>query len=316
MSELCALAALVTLVCFTALLATGASRIVLALLKKRREPTRAEALLLALLPSLVLVTALLASQIPLNKTLDHRLHQWVSEVAISLRVHKMLHSANILLLFFLSGRGIYTLLWLGRVQASLRTLKRLASPDVSLGGVVVRVLAMEKPRCFTVGGLRPTIFVSEGMLAALSVPQQGAMLAHEQAHCRHKDSAWALTLHAFYSLFFLPGSGVLLTVWEETIERACDVAAAQQIGSSYAVAEALVHVGGLTQVQDSTFLGSLAFGAKPSHLEARVNALLTYDPTSTPPTNRLLGVVVGLILVSLLIVIPALAHLAELFAYH
>jgi beta-lactamase regulating signal transducer with metallopeptidase domain len=175
---------------------------------------------------------------------------------------------------------------------------------------------MEKPRCFTVGGLRPTIFVSEGMLAALSASQQDAMLAHEQAHCRHKDSAWALALHTLYSLFFLPGSGVLLTAWEETIERACDLAAAQQVGSPYTVAEALVHVGSLTQVQDSTFLERLAFGAKPSRLEARVNALLTYDPTCIPPKAHPVAVVVGFILVAPMIVIPALAHLVELFVYH
>lgn len=316
MSELCTLTALGALACFTALLATGAARVVLALLKRRREPTRTEALLLALLAPLVLLTALVASQIPLSEALHHQLHHWIEGITISVRAHQLLHSANILLLLMLCGRGIYTLLWWGRVQASTRLLKKLAAPEVLLSGVIVRVLAMEKPRCFTVGGVRPTIFVSEGMLAAVPEAQREAMLAHEQAHCNHKDSVWTLALHAFYNLFLLPGSGALLSAWEDAAERACDLVAAQRVGSVCTVAEALVRVGSLAQGQDSGPLGSLAFGAKPGHLEARVKTLLAYDPTRLPPTARPLGVVVGLILVALLIVTPALAHLAELFAYH
>ncbi len=316
MSELCTFTALGALACLTALLATGAARVVLALLKRRREPTRTEAQLLALLAPLVLLTALVASQIPLSESLHQQLHHWIEGITISVQAHQILHSANILLLLLLGGRGIYTLVWWGRVQASTRLLKKLASPEVSLSGVAVRILAMEKPRCFTVGGLRPTVFVSEGMLTVLPEAQQEAMLAHEQAHCNHNDSCWTLALHTFYNLFFLPGSGALLTAWEEAAERACDLVAAKQIGSACTVAEALVRVGSLALVRDSGPLGSLAFGAKPGHLEARVNALLAYDPTQLPPTARPLGVVVGLILVALLIVTPALAHLAELFAYH
>ena len=75
-----------------------------------------------------------------------------------------------------------------------------------------------------------------------------------------------------------------------------------------------MRVGSLSQCYSVT--GSMAFGARPGHLEERVHALLTYDPAQTPPPTRPLGIAVGLIALSLLIVTPVLTHLAEIFAYH
>lgn len=314
MPELCGLVAVGALACLTALLATGAARSVLAVLRRRREPTWCEALLLALLPLLALVAALLAPYLPLSAALHDELHYWMSAVTAHQVAHQVLHSANTLLLLLLGGRVLYTIFWWARAQTSAQALKRLAAPAHSLDGIAVRTLATQTPHCFTVGVLHPAIYVSAGLLETLSAPQRAAMLAHEQAHVRHYDGFWALLLRSFYSLLFLPGSGTLLTAWEAAAERACDVAAAQKVGSACLVAEALVQVGSIPR--STPLVGSLAFGAKPGQLEARVNALLVYDPMQTPPSARWLGMALCLILAMLLIVVPVLAHIAELFAYH
>lgn len=314
MPEMCGLVAVGALACITALFATGAARVVLAVLQWRRQPTRRDALLLALLPPLALIAALLAPYLSLGDALHDELHLWMLAVTTHHAAHRVLHSANTLLLLVLGGRVLYTIFWWARAQTSAQILKRLASPEHSLDGVTVRMLATPTPHCFTVGVLRPAIYLSAGLLETLSVPQRTAMLAHEQAHVHHRDGFWTLLFRSFYSLLLLPGSGTLLTTWEAAAEQACDVAAIRKVGSACLVAEALVQVG---CIQSSAHLvGSLAFGAKPGQLEARVNVLLAHDPARAAPSARPLCMILGLILTALLIVVPVLAHLAELFAYH
>lgn len=314
MPELCGLVAVGALACLTALLATGAARVVLALLQRRREPTRREALLLALLPPLALIAALLAPYLHVSEVLHDELHHWMSAVTAHQGAHRVLHSANTLLLLLLGGRVLYTIFWWARAQTSAQALKRIAAQEQCLSGVWVRTLATQTPHCFTVGVLRPAVYISEGLLETLSTSQCAAVLAHEQAHVRHYDGFWALLLRSFYSLLFLPGSGTLLTTWEAAAERACDLAATRKVGSACLVAEALVQVGSVPR--SAPLVGSLAFGAKQGQLEARVNALLAYDPAQKTPTARVLIVTLSLILAVLLFVVPVLAHLAELFAYH
>ena len=146
-----------------------------------------------------------------------------------------------------------------------RTLRRVA-PAASAAGV--RILGIDRPVAATVGLLRPAVFLSRGLLCALSPGQQEAVTAHEAAHRRRRDPL-RLALARIGGRFHLPASRrALCGELELAVERAADEAAARTVGDRITVAETLLAVARMRPVPAP---GS-GFTADP--LEARVQALL------------------------------------------
>jgi Zn-dependent protease with chaperone function len=110
--------------------------------------------------------------------------------------------------------------------------------DVPTGAVV---LATETPLCVLVGVLRPVVVLSEGLVAGLPAPSLLAVLRHEQAHARRRDTLVRLVARVS-TLFVLPSVRArLLEALELAAEQSCDEAAAASLGRM-SVADAILRV--------------------------------------------------------------------------
>lgn len=167
------------------------------------------------------------------------------------------------------GRTALTHLRDGRLAAAL-----VRSSRPSTFGPDVRLLDQREPIALTVGVLRPTVLLSTGLIAAVSAQALPIIIAHERAHVRRRDTAWALVDSLAGAMLPAKVRRRLLRDVALAREQACDLAAARDEGS-LRVAASLTEVARLG-------LGQPAFGmsAGAASLEARVVHLL--DPPSVP----------------------------------
>ena len=132
-----------------------------------------------------------------------------------------------------------------------------------------RVLPMEEPQVFVAGILRPEIYVSEGLLSAFDREILEPVLAHEQAHVRHHDPLRRLIGSACL-LFYVPGIGRSVSrLLARAQEIRADSEAADQIGDSTKVAEALVRLARLRLAWSASIC---EFGS--GDLEVRIRHIL------------------------------------------
>jgi len=135
---------------------------------------------------------------------------------------------------------------------ALRTSRELARlprvrvpPDLVLtaqcaGIDRIAYVRAKTPVAFCVGLVRPTVFVTEGAVAALSEPELLAVLHHEADHARRHEPAWRAARDAAADVFiFLP----IIRWWSARqivrSELRADSAAEQMVGRS-ALAGALL----------------------------------------------------------------------------
>lgn len=155
-----------------------------------------------------------------------------------------------------------------------RTLRRLASAGGPEGS---RILETQRPVAVTAGLLRPAMYLSRGLLGALTPEQVAVVGAHEAAHRRRGDPL-RLALGRLGTRLHLPGIGrALNSELSLAAERAADEAAARRLGDRAAVAEALVAVARLRPRNEQ----AVAFAADP--VELRVRALLADAPAPYRP---------------------------------
>ncbi|MBC7544958.1 MAG: M56 family metallopeptidase [Candidatus Sericytochromatia bacterium] len=182
----------------------------------------------------------------------------------------------------------------GHTRGRLRLLEKVGMPHgeaairqmLTASGLdwpgKVNVVDFSLPICFVHGILRPHLVVSTAVLDGLAERDVQAMVAHELAHVTRRDNLWRIIGHLAL-LGHLPGLGRrAFRDWALAVEVACDTAAARHVGSSVAVAEALVHFQRrITQVgpADGTLPLEVAFHGSAG-LETRVRVLLA------PPTAR------------------------------
>ena len=150
------------------------------------------------------------------------------------------------------------------------------------------------------GGRRPTIVVSRGLLACLEDEEVEAVLGHEIAHLRQGDHLlnWCALLGRSV-LFYLPPWSVGWRVWGEARERRADRLAVSYTGKPLALAAALIKVwrsapGRLVPVTGTGFL------ERAGSLEARVRRLVETGPPARPAWRSSLSA--GLLLASFLFV--------------
>lgn len=286
--------------------------------RRAHLPSAAEAAWCAGLPLLALLLLPLSAVAPHPApALDapHRLwHDWQQDLHAIPWTHAALHAANYLLLL-LAAAGVVRLAFaLARMHAFAASIRRTATPDpASVAGVPLYQIASTRPLCFTMGPLRPAIYLTTGLREQLSPRECEAMLAHEAAHVHRQDGLVRLFHSLFYALFPLPGARLLLADWHHAAERACDAAAAARIGSATDVATALIRAAQAVSQSAGHVPESACFVALDDDIEGRVAALLAPSSAGArgcPPRVVLAG------LGSLGAASLWFSHAVELFVRH
>ncbi len=166
-----------------------------------------------------------------------------------------------------AARAIAELHRASRWAARLRVHGR---GDAVLGA---SVLPTGAPLCLLAGIFRPTLFLSEGLLAQMGPEQIAIILHHERAHAARRDILARLAARAG-SVFLWPSARAhLLEALELAAEQSCDEAAASRVGDRLQVAEAILKVERLLQNAASRLSPlTVAFGG--DGVPQRVSALL------------------------------------------
>ena len=150
-----------------------------------------------------------------------------------------------------------------------------------VGVRVPRIRLLETPRAIAcvAGIVHPTLYLSQGMVAALARRELEALVAHELAHLRHQDNllAW-LDVIVFRTFAFV---SPLRTAWEESLaerEEFADSVAAHATGRPKALASALLKVAALPGPAEGTLVGAAGFASHGERLERRIDRLLAAAP--------------------------------------
>jgi Zn-dependent protease with chaperone function len=166
-------------------------------------------------------------------------------------------------------------------QAS-RACRQLAGPDRLV------ITRDDRPAAYAVPSRAGAIVVSTGMLALLSAPERQALLAHEEAHLRHRHAVYVLLadLAAAANPLLRPLAGRVRLA----VELHADQDAAAEIGDHRAVARALARASLAVSAAGPGPHGSLAMGQTDAC--ARIRAL-----TEPPRRRRSWAVAAALILI-------------------
>jgi Zn-dependent protease with chaperone function len=125
-----------------------------------------------------------------------------------------------------------------RTPAAGEPLHR-AAVEAGLDPRRVRVVDGLPAPAFTVGWLRPTVYVAAALPRALAADEVAAVLAHERAHCRRRDPLrLSLMRFAARALFWLPALRRLADAFADEVELRADALAGRHRRA--ALARALV----------------------------------------------------------------------------
>jgi Zn-dependent protease with chaperone function len=193
----------------------------------------------------------------------------------------------------IAGSRIAVDLW--RSRQLTRAFRDLA-PATSRG---YSVLPIERPQAIVLGLVQPRVYLSQGLLEAVTGDELAVVLAHEQAHVERREPL-RRALTSVGLLFHLPGIARLIEQeLTRTQEITADAAAARLVGDPMHVAEALVRFGRFRSA------GPAAVEFSSGHLESRVRELLDPRPHVAGPSRPILVVILAVLcVVSLLAAHP------------
>jgi Zn-dependent protease with chaperone function len=156
------------------------------------------------------------------------------------------------------------------LTATIRRTLRVARQwrQLSEAGAHYRILPTLMPMACAIGFLRPTIYLSRGLLDGLSPAAIAVITAHEQAHVKRADNFW-LTVIRIGCLFWI-GRDQLIDDIELAHDQACDRAAANDLGDALLVADTLVRCRQLANPPALATTSNFLRG----HIAARVQAVL------------------------------------------
>ncbi|HEX6041909.1 M56 family metallopeptidase [Longimicrobium sp.] len=170
-----------------------------------------------------------------------------------------------------------------------------AAGEAGVDPGMLHVVAGLPTPAFTIGLLRPRIYIARALAETLTGPQLAAVLAHEGAHGARRDPMRLMLLRFLTCmLFWIPALRRLAAdVADEAEVQADDVAAA---GQPLVLASAIV---ALARSGPGAIPRAAVGFQRPELLERRVRRLLGQDPLpSTHLTRRsLFGASVALVLV-------------------
>lgn len=174
-----------------------------------------------------------------------------------------------------------------RVRQTLVTMLRLSRRSGHADNRL-HVVDVEQPLAFACGIGRGHVVLSQSLLDRLDAMQLRVVLAHEQAHLKHRDVFWRL-IAVFLSGIHLPGvRRRLLRDQELALEQRCDFVAAAAVGCPVIVAEAIVAVEKIFRHHAIQRM-PLSMAFLSDFVPERVQALLSPDRESTSYLGSLLG---------------------------
>lgn len=105
----------------------------------------------------------------------------------------------------------------------------------------IKILASEEPLAFTSGLLRPTIYLSEGLIKVLTAGELEAVILHEYAHVKRRDNLAIFSMLFLRDfLFMLPLAHFLFRVYIREKENAADDFVSQAMSEPSSLASALL----------------------------------------------------------------------------
>jgi Zn-dependent protease with chaperone function len=183
----------------------------------------------------------------------------------------------------------------GRTRRWLRTARESTLVTADTGDTTIRAFEMDadRPLMALVGVLHPRLFVTRGLIAALSEEELAACVAHETGHSHAWDNLKRLAMRACPdALFFTNAARELERRWASASEHAADqVAGHSGAAARCALASALVKVARLIPADPrvrepiSTLVGG-------GEIASRVRRLLD-DASPSPGGSRTRVVWIG-----------------------
>jgi len=173
----------------------------------------------------------------------------------------------------------------------------------------IHLVRQNAPVAFTLGLLKPKIYLSSGMMEVLSTDEIVAVLCHEWAHILRRDNLWNWTVRLLRDLlFFLPGNHVL---WQSMIasqDEACDAMAAEMTHEPLTLARALVKVAAAWGSHKRPIKLAVAspFALAQASPRLRVEQMIRISDASLAGADRSVGAYVLAGVLLLLSVLPAL----------
>jgi Zn-dependent protease with chaperone function len=194
--------------------------------------------------------------------------------------------------------GLWGVICLGlqlrQVQRTLSNINRY--PQQSLDGLTVRWLAIDFPYCAQVGFWRSQLMMTQGLLDLLSAEQLSAVLAHEKAHEKYRDTFWFIWLNCLRMMSMaLPYTERL---WQELLllrEMRADRLATQTTDPLLLAESLLLIAQAIHRLEPFEFgaVASVPFHeAQPNRLSDRIDALLLPKEIGVGGTRWLLIVLV------------------------
>ena len=184
-----------------------------------------------------------------------------------------------------------------------RLCDQLTMMGVEQGGYII--LDDNQPMAFTLGWLRPRIFISRAMQNACSATEIDCILQHEAAHRERRDNLRLLASRVLTAPLPHRWTRCALDDLKLCCEQACDIRPASML-SRESVAAALIAV---TRLQQHTApVGSLAFSG--NHTRQRILALL--DEPQTPLANEKLFAAAAVTVLIILSIVNPLHRAVEL----
>jgi hypothetical protein len=159
--------------------------------------------------------------------------------------------------------------WTGARRQSARIAALTA---LSRGKGLLRVLDDVRPMAFATGGRAPHIYLSRGLLDALTPREQRMVVAHEAAHLRQRDLTAGRLLETLLVLHPGPCADRLRELWRDATEVRADEQVARRFGRTE-TAELLLRLARSMQPAPV----ATAFGG--GHLGLRIHALLQDAPS-------------------------------------
>lgn len=211
----------------------------------------------------------------------------------------------LLVLSWTSWKFVRMATQLYRASRCAARLKAQGPIDTELGATV---LPTETPICLLAGLARPTLLLSQGLLAGMDPGQVAILLHHERAHAARHDILSRL-LARLGTVFMWPSPrSRLLAALELAAEQCCDEAAGSRVGDRLQVAATILQVERLLQAAGPR-LAPLAAAFGGDTVPQRVSALLEARKHS----GNLAGLIAGLIftLCAILASSGPLHHLTE-----
>lgn len=168
-------------------------------------------------------------------------------------------------------------------QAWLSQQKIATYPEQIIQGKIVRFLNIDLPYIAQIGFWQPQLVVSQGLLNILDESQLKAVLAHEQAHLRYRDT------FCFFWLGWLRACTSWLinteNLWEELLllrEIRADLEAAKTV-DALILAESLLTVARTSLQPAPCFEAGFSLPLPANRLAQRVDALINHTTLPNSP---------------------------------